>query len=274
MSPVQARTKSIFLVAAVAENGVIGVRGGMPWHIPEDFAHFRKTTNAHTLLMGRTTFDSIGRPLPGRDTIVLTRNRNWRSPGVLVAHDVQAAIDLAEETIGSVMVVGGSHLYAATQSVAHMQILSRIPLRPEGDATYPLWDRSEWILLETEQHDAFRVESWLRGSRELVERTFTLSDEGAALWWSKDWAERLVWAVKKQMQVAEGIQVNWPGVHQAAMQVLVEAAESKQRSQKPEDPRDARRVRLNRHLSLQDLSAVQGALFHWSDFLAPRRPSS
>jgi dihydrofolate reductase len=243
----------------------------MPWHIPEDFAHFRKTTNAHTLLMGRTTFDSIGKALPGRDTIVLTRNQEWTADGVLVAHDVQSAIDLAEDTMGSVMVVGGSHIYAATQSIAHMQILSRIPLSPVGDATYPPWDPDEWELASTEDHQQFRVESWVRKPRELIEQTFQLSNNDAALWWNQDWADRLQRAVQAQKKASGATHVDWPAVHQAAMQVLVEAAEATQVSGGLVSPNAARRVRLNRHLSLQDLNAVQGALLHWSEFLAPRR---
>src|SRR4051794_7982902 len=104
LSSIQARSKTIALVAAVARNGVIGLSGGIPWHLPEDFQHFKKSTLHQTVLMGRTTFESIGRPLPGRDTLVLTRDRSWHRDGVRIAHDLQEAIDMAEDLPGDLMV--------------------------------------------------------------------------------------------------------------------------------------------------------------------------
>ena len=89
--------KRVVLVAAVADNGVIGVDGDIPWRIPEDFAHFKATTMGHTLVMGRATYESIGRPLPGRTTVVLTRDHDWSAEGVLVASSLEAAVDLADE---------------------------------------------------------------------------------------------------------------------------------------------------------------------------------
>ena len=103
--------KLVVMVAAVADNGVIGADGDIPWRIPEDFAHFKRTTLGHTLVMGRATFDSIGRPLPGRTTIVLTRDPQWTADGVLVASSLAAALTLAEDLPGDVMVVGGARVY-------------------------------------------------------------------------------------------------------------------------------------------------------------------
>ncbi len=105
------------LVAAVADNGVIGVDGGIPWRIAEDFAHFKATTMGHTLVMGRATYDSIGRPLPGRTTVVLTRDPSWSADGVLVAASFEAALDLADGLPGEVMVVGGAAVYAEALAV-------------------------------------------------------------------------------------------------------------------------------------------------------------
>jgi dihydrofolate reductase len=135
----------ISLVAAVADNGVIGAGGGIPWRIPEDFAHFKRVTLGHTLLMGRATYDSIGRPLPGRSTIVLTRDPAWSAEGVLVASTLEAALELATGLPGDVMVAGGAAVYAATLPLADAQILTEVHLSPAGDTYYPKWDRAQWV---------------------------------------------------------------------------------------------------------------------------------
>jgi dihydrofolate reductase len=135
----------ITLVAAVAANGVIGASGGIPWRIPEDFAHFKRVTLGHTLVMGRATYDSIGRPLPGRTTVVLTRDATWSADGVLVASSLAEALALAADLPGEVMVAGGATIYAAALPVADAQILTEVHLSPDGDTCYPDWDRSEWV---------------------------------------------------------------------------------------------------------------------------------
>jgi len=137
--------RRITLVAAVADNGVIGSAGGIPWRIPEDFAHFKQVTLGHTLVMGRATYDSIGRPLPGRTTIVLTRDPEWSAPGVLVAASLEEALTLAADLPGEVMVAGGSAVYAAALPLADAQILTEVHLSPEGDTCYPDWDRTAWV---------------------------------------------------------------------------------------------------------------------------------
>ena len=134
----------ITLVAAVADNGVIGADGGIPWRIPEDFAHFKQVTLGHTLVMGRATYDSIGRPLPGRTTIVLTRDVSWSAEGVLVAASLDDALALAAALPGQVIIAGGATVYAAALPLADEQILTEVHLSPEGDTFYPAWDRAEW----------------------------------------------------------------------------------------------------------------------------------
>jgi dihydrofolate reductase len=136
--------RRVVLVAAVADNGVIGVDGGMPWHLPADFAHFRQVTAGHTLVMGRATYDSIGRPLPGRPNVVVTRNPDWSAAGVRVAHSLTAALALADEYDGDVAVIGGSAVYAAALPVADAQVLTEVHLSPDGDTTYPVFDRTAW----------------------------------------------------------------------------------------------------------------------------------
>ena len=106
---------TVTLIAAVARNGVIGTGGRIPWHLPEDFAHFKATTLGHTLVMGRATYESIGRPLPGRTTIVVTRDPAWSADGVLVAHSVEEALELAARAPERYLVV------PARQSVTSIQ---------------------------------------------------------------------------------------------------------------------------------------------------------
>ena len=100
--------QSVVLVAAVADNGVIGADGRLPWHLPDDLAHFRRVTTGNVVVMGRKTFESIGRPLPRRTNIVVTRQPGWSADGVIAASGLTEALDVAEEYDGDVMVIGGS----------------------------------------------------------------------------------------------------------------------------------------------------------------------
>ena len=150
---------TITLIAGVARNGVIGNAGGIPWHLPEDFAHFKATTMGHTLVMGRATYDSIGRPLPGRTTIVLTSDPAWSADGVQTAASLEEALALAE---GDVYVAGGATVYAAALPYADEQLLSEIDLEPEGDTFYPAFDREEWVETSREPHAGFEVVRWVR----------------------------------------------------------------------------------------------------------------
>ena len=139
--------KRVVLVAAVADNGVIGDGPDIPWRVPGEQATFKELTLGQVLLMGRTTYESIGRPLPGRTTIVLTRDSAW-SPGhdeVRVARSVEEALRLADSLPGDVMVAGGAAVYAAVMDAADEQVLSRIPLSPAGDVHYPAYDEGEWV---------------------------------------------------------------------------------------------------------------------------------
>ena len=149
------RGKRVVLVAAVAENGVIGNGPDIPWRIPGEQAEFKELTLGHTLLMGRTTFDSIGRPLPGRTTIVLTRDPAWHHDGVLVAHDLEQALALADDLPGDLMVVGGAQVYAAALPHADEQVLTQVPLRPEGDVFYPAFDRAAWTETRRDRREAY-----------------------------------------------------------------------------------------------------------------------
>ena len=152
----------VVLIAAVARNGVIGDRGGIPWHLPEDFAHFKRTTLGHTLVMGRATYESIGRPLPGRTTIVLSRDPGWSADGVLVTGSWETAIALACELPGDVYVAGGAAVYALAMPHADEQLLSEVHLEPEGDTVYPAFDRSAWVEAGRTPYVGFDVVRWVR----------------------------------------------------------------------------------------------------------------
>ncbi|GAA1170220.1 hypothetical protein GCM10009584_08900 [Ornithinimicrobium humiphilum] len=134
--------QTLTLVAAVGRNGVIGDGSAMPWHLPEDLRFFRETTMGGTLLMGRGTWDSIGRALPGRRTIVLTRRADLTFPGAEVAHSLAEALALAGD--GEVFVVGGGDIYAQTLPHADRLVLTEVDLAPEGATRFPEIDRDEW----------------------------------------------------------------------------------------------------------------------------------
>jgi dihydrofolate reductase len=138
------------LVAAIAENGVIGAGGVMPWHLPSDLKHFREVTMGKPLLMGRRTFESIGRALPGRETIVVTRDRAFAAPGgVHVAHDVETAVALGREralAIGAekVILAGGGDLYEHLIGTVELMHLTFVEIAPRGDVFFPAPDWSQW----------------------------------------------------------------------------------------------------------------------------------
>jgi dihydrofolate reductase len=147
--------KRVVLVAAVAENGVIGNGPDIPWRIPGEQAEFKALTMGHTLVMGRTTFEAIGRPLPGRTTIVLTRDPAWSHDGVLVANTIEEALSMAAGLPGDVMVAGGGQVYAAALPYADRQVLTRIRLRPDGDVRYPEYRSDEWTETAREPHELY-----------------------------------------------------------------------------------------------------------------------
>jgi len=156
------------MVAAVAENGVIGADADIPWKIAEDFAHFKATTLGHVLVLGRTTHEGIGRPLPGRTTIVLTRDPSYTAEGVRVAHSITDALELADEILcdqpadRQVMIGGGAHVYAAALPYADEQVLSEIPMSPAGDTHYPEFSRSRWQEARREPREGFTIVWWER----------------------------------------------------------------------------------------------------------------
>ncbi|EON23591.1 dihydrofolate reductase [Nocardioides sp. CF8] len=158
----------VTLVAAYADGRIIGDAGSIPWHISEDFAHFKAVTMGGVLVMGRATWDSIGRPLPGRTTIVLTRSTTWQPgfDGVLVAHSLDEALGLAA-SLGEVFVVGGAQVYELALPRATHQVLTEVDLAPPGDARYPVFPLDEWTEVRRESRPDLGLDWvwWERVSR-------------------------------------------------------------------------------------------------------------
>jgi len=142
------------LIAALGRNRVIGKDGTMPWHLPEDLNHFKALTMGHPMIMGRKTFDSIGRPLPGRRSIVITRDRAWRVPGVEVAHSFDEALDLAGPA-DRVFVIGGGEVYAVSLPFADRLELTEVDAEPEGDTWFPEWDPAQWREVARDRRDGY-----------------------------------------------------------------------------------------------------------------------
>jgi dihydrofolate reductase len=147
-------------VVAVARNGVIGVGGGLPWRLPGDLKHFKAVTMGHPVVMGRKTYDSIGRPLPGRANIVVTRNPDFRPGGVQVAADIDAALGAADALCRAraaadgeawIMVIGGGEIYRQTMGRAQRLYLTEIDADVDGDTRYPAFDRTAFA--ETERRN-------------------------------------------------------------------------------------------------------------------------
>lgn len=141
--------RRIVMVAAYADNRVIGNRGEIPWHISEDFKHFKQVTLGHTLVMGRATYESIGRPLPGRATVVVTRDPSWSAgeyvDRVRVAHSLEAALELAAGEQGDTIIAGGTQVYEQAMPLATHQVLTEVHLCPAGDAHYPAFAQGQWV---------------------------------------------------------------------------------------------------------------------------------
>lgn len=139
----------LVLVVAVAENGVIGRKQQLPWRIPGDLKHFKAVTMGKPIVMGRKNYESIGRPLPGRTNIVLTRDKSWRAEGVLVAHSFDEILKLANDEAKrtgakEIAVIGGVALFEETLPIAAKIELTEVHAKPEGDVFFPKYDRNNF----------------------------------------------------------------------------------------------------------------------------------
>ncbi len=141
----------INIIAAMARNGVIGIGNRLPWRLPEDLQRFKRLTMGHHIIMGRKTFESIGRSLPGRVTVILTRDQDYRAQGCLTAHTLQAAIDACGDD-PEVFCVGGAELYAQVLPLADRLYLTEIQADFAGDAYFPAFDSQLWQESSREHH--------------------------------------------------------------------------------------------------------------------------
>jgi len=135
--------KQICLVAAMARNRAIGLGGRMPWHLPAELQHFKSTTMGKAIVMGRKTWESVGRPLPGRQNIVISRNRNFPQQGFTLCTSLQRALEVAQSR--EVMVIGGGELYSESLPMASRMVLTLVDCEPQADTYFPEWDASEWL---------------------------------------------------------------------------------------------------------------------------------
>lgn len=172
----------ISLIAALASNRVIGRDGGLPWHLPPDLRRFKQLTLGHTMILGRKTYESIGRALPGRSMVVVTRQADYPVPeGVRVAPSVEEALRLAREwgrratqdPNTEVFIAGGAELYRLTLPIADRLVLTRIEQEFAGDTFFPDFDEADWRLVEEERHEAgegssfpYSFQTWERARAE------------------------------------------------------------------------------------------------------------
>jgi dihydrofolate reductase len=140
----------ISLIAALTRKHVIGLNNAMPWHLPADLQHFKAISMGKPILMGRKTFEAIGKALPGRQNIVISRNPFYTAPGCTVTHSLDSAIALAN-TAEEVMVIGGGQLFTETLPLAHRLYLTWIEAELNGDSFFPEWDPKEWQVLSQEK---------------------------------------------------------------------------------------------------------------------------
>ncbi|GAB2943135.1 type 3 dihydrofolate reductase [Hymenobacter coalescens] len=141
------------IVVARADNGVIGHQNQLPWHLPADLRHFKQLTSGHPVVMGRRTFESIGRPLPNRRNIVVTRQPEWQAEGVEPANSVLGALEMAQQTNEQVFVIGGAEIYRAALPAVDTVYLTEVHHAPEGDTVLPDFPAEVWREEARERHE-------------------------------------------------------------------------------------------------------------------------
>ena len=159
--------KTITLIAAMGKNRAIGLDGKMPWHLPAELQHFKKVTMGKAIVMGRKTWQSIGRPLPGRQNIVISRNPDFKAQGADVVSSLETALEISN--VDEIMVIGGGQLYELALPLARRMVLTMIDIEPQADTWFPAWDGIGWQ--QTSERDfpaddsnplAYRIVEWER----------------------------------------------------------------------------------------------------------------
>jgi dihydrofolate reductase len=163
----------VSIIVAAAENGIIGKDNDMPWRISSDLQYFKKVTMNKPVIMGRKTFESIGKPLPGRVNIVITRDISFVAEGVIIANNIDSALKVAKDTakakeVNEVMVIGGAQIYQLFLPIANRLYLTRIHGSIIGDTSFPDLDSKEWIENFCEDHQA--------GNKDSHDYSFTILD--------------------------------------------------------------------------------------------------
>ncbi len=146
----------ISIIVAMGENRVIGFGGTMPWHIPGDLKYFKEKTIGKLVIMGRLTYQSIGKPLPGRTNIILSRNELFQAAGVTVVHDREEALAVAKQAQGGddeIMVIGGAKIYTHFAPLTDRIYLTQVHAKPDGDTFFHDFDLNQWTEISREKHD-------------------------------------------------------------------------------------------------------------------------
>ncbi len=144
----------ISIIAAMSDNRVIGRDGGLPWHLPSDLKRFKSLTMGHAVIMGRKTFESVGKALPGRRCIVITRQQEYKADDILVAHSLDKALSLVTRHEKEVFILGGETIYNLTLDIATHLYLTVVHATINGDTLFPKFDINQWTLIQEEKHNA------------------------------------------------------------------------------------------------------------------------
>lgn len=151
----------ISIIVAIAKNGVIGkANGEMPWHVKEEFQHFKKTTLGHPVIMGRKTFETLGKPLSGRQNIVISGNRNYsiHFNEVLVLHSLDEAVDYCKrKKENKIFIIGGGEIYRQAISLADEMIISVMKFEADGEIKFPVFNKNLWKVIRTEDYEQFEI---------------------------------------------------------------------------------------------------------------------
>ena len=141
----------VSIIVAVAKNGVIGDKNSLLWHISEDLRFFKQTTSGHPVIMGRKTYESLGRPLPNRTNVVISRTAT-AIEGCTVAHSLEEAVAMFPHD-EEIFIIGGAQIYALALDIADRIYITRVEHEYEGDTSFPTWDESQWHLVHSERHE-------------------------------------------------------------------------------------------------------------------------
>ncbi|MXS85814.1 dihydrofolate reductase [Nitrosomonas sp. HPC101] len=152
MTGLQPVIPRLAILAAVAANRVIGRNNSLPWHLPADLKHFKQLTIGQIVVMGRRTYDSIGKPLPGRTNVVLTRQHHPDVPGIITAHSIQEILDHFAQDDRQIFIIGGADLYQQTLPICQHLYLTEIQQDFAGDTFFPEYDRADWQEISREIH--------------------------------------------------------------------------------------------------------------------------